>query len=117
VNGIRQSSSDQNSSGPSVKAKLSRFRGSLKSATTGGFSIGAYRVAPAPDWQPPERVTKVETPRQTVAMKRLEKLAEETHVRNPQFTKEQAFSKILETSEGQTLYREDRNERLGIAVA
>lgn len=60
---------------------------------------------------------KAEVPQQTVAMSKMLKLAEETRVNNPQFTKEQAFSKVLSTPEGQALYRQDKDERLGITVA
>jgi hypothetical protein len=49
-------------------------------------------------------------------MSRLNKLAEEVRANNPKLTTAQAFSKVLGTSEGLTLYREERNERLGITV-
>ena len=77
----------------------------------------AYRAAPGPDWQPPARITKAEVPHQTVAMVRLEKLAEKVRTNNPKLTTAQAFSKVLQTPEGLELYQQDKNERLGIAVA
>ena len=47
-------------------------------------------------------------------MSRLEKLADETRATNPKLTTAQAFSKALQTPEGQELYRQDNNERLGL---
>jgi hypothetical protein len=65
-----------------------------------------------PNWQPPLRITKAEVPNQTGAMSKLDKLAKEVRANNLKLTTAQAFSKVLGTSAGLTLYREDRNERL-----
>jgi hypothetical protein len=67
--------------------------------------------------QPPVRITKAELPHQTEAMSRLEKLAEEIRANNRKLTTAQAFSKALQRPEGQELYRHDKSERLGTAVA
>jgi hypothetical protein len=47
----------------------------------------------------------------------LEKLAEEVRANNPKLTTAQAFSKAIQMPEGQELYRQDKGERLGTAVA
>jgi hypothetical protein len=93
VNGIKKSSSDQNSNGLSVKVKPPLSRDFIEKCEDGQILYRVYRVAPRPDWQPPERVTKAEVPHQ-MAMSKLEKLAEETRANNPKLTTAQASARF-----------------------
>jgi hypothetical protein len=110
---IFKRSEQQRPVGESRAIAFARF---IEKCDDGRILYRAYRVASGPDWQPPARITKAEMPRQTVAMSRLEKLTEETRVNNPKLTTVQAFSKVLQTPEGQERYRQDKEERLGLAV-
>jgi hypothetical protein len=100
--------------GESQAIAFTRF---IEKYDDGQILYRAYRSAPGPDWQPPQRIAKAVMPHRTEAMSRLEKLAEETRANNPNLTKEQAFSKVLETPEGLKLYRADRNELLKVNFA
>lgn len=102
---------------PVGESQAIAFTRYIQKCGDGQILYRAYRAAPGPDWQPPARITKAEVPHQTVAMGRLEKLAEKVRTSNPKLTTAQAFSKVLQTPEGQKLYQQDKNERLGIAVA
>jgi hypothetical protein len=110
---IFRRSEQQRPVGKSQAVAFSRF---IEKCEDGQILYRAYRFAPGPDWQPPARITKAEVPHQTVAMGRLEKLAEKVRTTNPKLTTAQAFSKVLQSPEGLELYRWDKDERLGLAA-
>jgi hypothetical protein len=95
---IFKRSEKQRPVGESQAIAFARF---IQKCDDGQILYRAYRFAPGPDWQPPERVTIGEVQHQTVAMSRLEKLAGEARANNPKLTAAQAFSKVLQTPEGQ----------------
>jgi hypothetical protein len=100
--------------GESQEVAFARY---VTKSEEGRVLFNAHYHAPGPDWQPPVKITKAEVPHQTEAMTGLEKLAEEVRANNPKLTTAQAFSKALQTPEGQELYRQDKSQRLGTAVA
>jgi hypothetical protein len=100
--------------GESQAIAFTRF---IEKCDDGQILFCAYRSAPGPDWRPTQTIAKAVMPHRTEAMGKLEKLAEETRANYPKLTKEQAFSRALETSEGLKLYRADKNERLKVGIA
>ena len=111
---IFKRSEQQRPVGESQAIAFARF---IDKRDDGQILYRAYRLAPGPDWQPPERVTKVAGPKQTEALTELKKLADQVRVETPSLSSEQAFAKALATPRGRELYRQDKNERLGIAAA
>jgi hypothetical protein len=94
---IFKRSEQQRPVGESQHVAFTRF---IEKHPDGQVLYRAYKVAPGPEWQPPERAAKAEEPRHTVAMTELKKLGEEIRDSDRTLTPEQAFVKAMETPRG-----------------